>query len=449
MKISTSFRVGALLGTLSQLVLTAGASGTFSTGTLSGDSDIGLTADGTFTHAINLGDSANLTVNGVVFSGGGLGGTNNYNVTGTNATFTGWSAPQISGAANGLFTNFNFVSGGGNESVTLNNLRVGQQYTTTFYNALWGGPRGQNITTSDGGAISFDQDAVSGSVLKYTFTAQSNSLTYNFVPTSANASFHQYAFSNQVNGYKALLTDNFYAAGTSNTYDTNFNLAARQGGSIGAISPISWNSINNTQVGNSTGGIDGGNYLLTAGFTGSSALNYNFNGAASQGGLSVSFDMAPSINNTGDMTHWGAFNFGAAEADKNVFVNGSATHFGILFRANGLLQAFDGSTNITPSEPSWGSADATNALHRFEIQLTDPTDQNPFDGVGQTNIDVYADGILRYSHVKGGGGYANNFMNWEAANISGIDNLVIAQIPEPSSVLLLLAGGLFLKRRRS
>jgi hypothetical protein len=335
--------------------------------------------------------------------------------------------------------------------MTLNNLRIGQQYTTTFYNALWGGPRSQNITASDGGAITFDADATSGSLLKYSFTATANSMTYTWVPNQV-ASFHQYAFTNQVMGQKALITDNFYAPANPDTLNLNFNNTARQGGSVVTGSGVvSWVGSGNVQTGNNTGGVDGGNYLLNA-FGGTSALNYNLNGSSSAGGLSIAFDLAPNINDAGGNTqNWEALNLGASSTDKNGGVNGAHTHMGVLFRGDGHIQAFDGSTVLTPVEPLWG-ASATNALNHFEFLLTDPTDGNPFDGAGQTKVDVYTNGNLAYSFTKTGGGYANNYINFQASAIGGIDNLVISQfVPEPGCAALagLAALTLFGRRRRA
>ena len=373
-------------------------------------------------------------------------GTNNFSTTGITNTFNNWTNPPVTGATGGLFTNFNYQGAGGTETVTLNNLRVGQEYTTTFYNALWGGPRSQNITTSDGGAIVFDPDATSGSLLKYNFVATSNSLTYTIAPNQL-ASFHQYAFTNEMVGYKALLTDNFYAPSNPDTLDVNFNLAARQGGSLVAGGgPISYTPLGNQQVGNPTGGIDNGNYLLSAS-SGRTALNHNFNGADSAGGLSISFDFAPDSVNGGDSTVWECINLGMSNADKNLFINDNLPHFGILFRGNGGIQAFDANSVVSGAE-TWG-AGATNALNHIELLLTDPTDLNPFDGVGQTDIAVYSNGSLIYSYSKGGGGYAENNINFGSTNnVGGADNLMIAQAPEPSSVALLALGGLALLRRR-
>ncbi len=101
------------------------------------------------------------------------------------------------------------------------------------------------------------------------------------------------------------------------------------------------------------------------------------------------------------------------------------------------------------SAETWG-AGATNALNHIEVLLTDPTDQNPFDGVGQTDIAVYSNGTPVYNYSRTGGGYSENFINFGSTYIGGADNLRIARVvPEPSAVCSLLGGlGLLLARRR-
>ena len=433
------------------------AAGTFSTAPLTGDADSGISGDNAYTHAIDMGDAGNRTINGAVFTGSGGGGnptTSSYETTNIPNVLSNWPGvnppgPSVSGATGGLFTNFNY-GGAPAETLTLRHLRVGQQYQTTFYNALWGGPRAQTITTSDGGSIVFDQDGTAASLLRYTFTATSSTQTFTITPSNPASSFHHYGFTNQALGQKALFTDNFRAPGNPDTFDLNFNNAARQGGSIVTTSGVkSWVRAGNTQVGNSTGGVDAGNYLLTA-FGGTAALDHNFNGSASAGGLSVSFDMAPNSTAFGDTTNWQAINIGQSAADKNSFVNAPVPHLGVLFRGNGLMEVWDGNTNVTPVNPSYSPVSLTNQLTRIEMLFTDPGDQNPFDGVGQTDLALYVNGVLTYNFSKGGGGYADNFINFHNSHIGAVDNLVIAQIiPEPGiTALAATAGALTLRRRR-
>ena len=204
----------ALLCLVISTVASHGA-GVFSTATLTGDASSGITADAAFTHAINVYDSGNAKVNGAVFTGSGTGTnptTNNYSTTGFNNGFTGFDAlanDGISGSVGGLMTNF--LYNGNPATVTLRNLRVGQQYEAVFYNAAFGGPgvRFQTITASDGGSVVFDQNGQPGSLLRYLFTATGSTLTLSITPSVPGNTFHQYAFSNRAVGLQALFTDNF------------------------------------------------------------------------------------------------------------------------------------------------------------------------------------------------------------------------------------------------
>lgn len=409
------------------------AAGTFSVVSLTGDADSGITAGSAFTHAFNVNAASNGTVNGAVFTGTGqlAAGvnptTNNYSTTGFTSSFVNNATSPVTGVVGGFMTTFRY--NGNPASLTLKNLRIGQQYETTFYDSAYGGAgiRVQSITVSDGGSIVHDENAQPGGRLIYTFTAASNTLTFTFTPQTAGT-FHLYAFSNRAVGPQALLTDNFYAPSNPTTTNLNFNLAARQGGTlVQSAGTIAWIGTGNAQVGNITGSIDGGNYLLTAS-SGKAALDHNFNGAESSSGLSISFDLAPDVTAVGG-TNWNGISLGQSAADKSGAVSGAQTHFGVLFRGSaGTLQAYDGSTVLTPTEPSWGSTGVTSQLHHFELIITDSIDGNPFDGAGETRIQVYADGVLRYTFTKSGGGYAENYLNFQSSQVGGLDNLVIARL---------------------
>ncbi len=233
---------------------------------------------------------------------------------------------------------------------------------------------------------------------------------------------------NQAPGF-ALLTDNFTAPRNPNTFDLNYNRAGRQGGSLAGLN---WVASGNTQVGNITAGIDGGNYLLTA-YNGTAALDYNFDGVNSAGGLRISFNLAPNSTNLPNQMLWGGISLGLSSLSKNAFINDSARHFGILFRGNGEIQAFDGNQDVTGVVSTvapriWGATGNDATLYPFTLIATDPGDGNPFDGVGQTNIYVYSGNSLIYQYVKGGGGYADNYINFGSVGISGVDDLRIEKL---------------------
>ena len=150
-------------------------------------------------------------------------------------------------------------------------------------------------------------------------------------------------------------------------------------------------------------------------------VDRNHNGALSKGGVVISFDFE---SNPDDANDWVAVNLGMSSANKGVGVGSGAEHFGILFRENGGVQAFDGSVSqSSPSPGIWSSTARTNG--HIDIVCSDPTDGNPFDGVGSTKIEVYANhaAIPIYTFTKGNGGYANNYVNFVSNNRQNNANL--------------------------
>jgi hypothetical protein len=441
--------------------------GVFTTIDFTGDTDSGINAGSVYTHALNVNVDDNVTVNGAVFTGTGRDvaapSSNTYSIIGTDSLFHN-NTNNLAGNSK-LLAN-DFVYNGNPQVVTLNNLLIGQQYVTTFYNVGFGpaGGRVVDITTSDGGAITYDQNKAgdkNGNLLRYSFTATANSQAFTITPQNAGNTFHTYALSNRLVGYNALLTDNFYL-GTNNGDPggptlLNSNLPARQGGTLvsGGV-PVALTSTGNVQVGNAaTGGIDRGNYLLTA-FGGRAGLNHNFNGfdpGMTPGGpMLVSFDMAPNINAGGDTSVWGAVNVGLSKAHENASVNEAFAHFGILFRGNGQIQAFDGGSEITGSgtglggigsgSTSWTTeTNVTNQLHHFDLTLSDPK-------IG--TIDVYADGALvtEFSKAGGFGDAGSNYIDFVGVGVAAFDNVAVAGVPEPTTLSLLGLGAIGLLSRR-
>ena len=443
--------------------------GVFTDVNFSNDSDSGIASGGVYTHAININVDDNVTVNGTVFTGTmsnvAAPATNTYSVAGPTNPFGNNPNNNVTGNSR-LLTN-DFVYNGNPATVTLNNLIVGQHYTTAFYGAGFGDPGGRvvNVATSDGGAVTYDQNKAgngNGNRLQYEFTATGTTQAFTFTPANPGNTFHLYALSNRLHGYQSLLTDNFYL-GTANGDPggpalLNSNLAARQGGTLaaGGATPITYNSGGNVQVGNgATGPVDRGNYLLTA-FGGAASPNHNFNGSepgvTPNGQMIVSFDMAPNLAGaTAD--NWGAVNLGLAQANQTVFVNDGHSHFGILFRGNGQIQVFDGGSEITGSgtglgglgsgSANWTSlTGVTNDLHHFDLIASDPA---------LHTIDVYADGsfVTEFSKASGFSDGGNNYIGLHGSSVAGFDNLSVAQVPEPVSMSLGLGVCALLLRRKS
>jgi hypothetical protein len=456
---------------LSTLATNVRAAGTFSDTNFTGDADSGINAGSVYTHALNFLTDDNLTINGAVFTGTGSGtaapATNTYSVVGTNGTFTN-NANNLVGNSDGLATNF--VYNGNPQVLTLNSLIAGQSYVTTFYSVGFGpvGDRVVDISTSDGGVLTgYDQNQAgsgNGNRLSYSFVATAPTQTFTITPQNPGNTFHNYALSNRLAGYNSLLTDNFYI-GTNNGNPggpalLNSNLPARQGGTIVSFAgaPVMYSSAGNVQVGNGpTGPVDRGNFLLTA-FGGAASPNHNFKGvdagAIPNGKLLVSFDMAPNLNpdpnNVNNTTDWGGISLGLAQANQTVFINNGAPHFGILFRGNGGIQAFDGGNDITGSGTAgagarWYAEDGvnnvTNQLHHFDLFLSDPT---------LASIDVYVDGVLFDTFSKPGGfsDGGNNYINLVGSHIAGFDNLQVAEVPEPATLSALGLGAIALIARR-
>ena len=247
-----------------------------------------------------------------------------------------------------------------------------------------------------------------------------------------------------------LVFDNF-DANTPNTNDLNVDIARQ----TGTLAPVTYTMAfgpghygHQLQNGNAL------NQLLVADFPNStSSLNTNFNLDLSQGGLRISFDVdsMPAVYNEPNDDHWGALNLGMSQAQQLTNVNGAEPHFGVLFRRNGNIQAFDGAADVTGGLVPYSALTGAVVRH-VEVRLSDH-DGNPFDGVGDTTIDVFGDinnfaePVYTFTKI---GGYTDNYLNLQGSFRAHIDNFTVEQVPEPGSIgLLALAGfGLALRRRR-
>ena len=395
------------------------------------DATSGVEGTETYTHAYSFGSAVNTTINGVLFTGVGGGDPSGptFSTTGLGAVFNG-DGNNVTGGSQQLASDF--LYNGFPATITINGLIPGAEYVATIYSVGWeNGTRAATFSVGND-RLTVNQDQFgdnNGIRFIYRYVAPGTSVTLTYTPLEGN-SIHTYGFSN----YKlnpVLLTDNFTGTGTPNTLDLNYNLAGRQTGTV-APTTYTLNPGGNCQVGNGGEPHDGGNVLLCA-FGSNGALDRNFNNALSAGGLKMSFELDPnSHNNTLD--NWGAVTIGSAQADRNTFVVSGTSHFGILFRANGRIQAFDGGTVVSgATEPNWlPDGDYSGQLHRITLIMTGPGDGNPFDGSGDTLIEVFVDGGSTpvFSYTKTGG-YADNYINFQNSYIGDFENLVISQLSPP------------------
>ena len=250
-----------------EVVPTNGSSGGYDTAALTGDADTGISARNTYTHAVNLNGPA-LTVNGVPFTAGGQPGSPNYSLYAYNATNGQTSAMaslggvgnNVTGAIGTAAQDF-FYSGapGAGERLTLTGLTPGAFYTTTFYAVGYDAPGGrvETVTDSQGGAFAFDQDAYgrgNGLVVRKTFRAAGNAITFTFAAADGGSSFHQYAFTNQV------VAGGFGVSAFNGDADSGVSMAKTYTHAVdlnGAMPTTTVNGVSFVQ-----GGTDGANYHL-------------------------------------------------------------------------------------------------------------------------------------------------------------------------------------------
>jgi len=157
-----------------------------------------------------------------------------------------------------------------------------------------------------------------------------------------------------------------------------------------------------------------------------SSLEFRLQRRALGRGLKISFDLdsMPTFYG-GTPDNWGWHQPGPGLCGPTGELERRVTHFGILFRAAGTLQAFDGSGTVSPDPEPVYSTYLPGTTNHIDIIITD-LDGNPFDGNGDTVIDVYANGSPSpvWSYTKTGG-YAHNFINVQGSWRAHLDNLTV------------------------
>ncbi len=190
--------------------------GSWDTRKWTGDSDSAISSGKTYTHKIGLGRAgAYSAINGVTFDSPGVGVTagENWSLTGAaihfpnNGNGTGANNLPAGSGSRQLCEEFYYgaTTATGSSLLTLTGLTPGQTYVTTFYTTAFGDREGRImlLTPGDTGkAVRIDENTPNtgnGFVVKYTFKAPADgTMTYDFLPASAGATWHHYAFSNEV-----------------------------------------------------------------------------------------------------------------------------------------------------------------------------------------------------------------------------------------------------------
>ena len=174
------------------------------------DADSAISGTKSYTHAISLGNSSDVTINSVLFTG--TGATNigaNWEVrTDTGAILpavetTGLGLiPNVTGQSQFIITNGLYdLTAVANPALTLTGLTPDQQYILTLYSQGFGGPSYAYVATSDGIAItvqdSSEYGVFSGERMTYHYTAPDSGI-FSISTTGTNGPWGLFAFSNEV-----------------------------------------------------------------------------------------------------------------------------------------------------------------------------------------------------------------------------------------------------------
>ena len=184
-----------------------------------GDATSEISSTKSYTHKIGLNRAGAYTaINGVTFDSPGsnvlAGG--NWSLTGAGVAFTGNANNLPAGTGSRQLCEEFFYgasNAGATSRLTMAGLTPGQTYIAAFYCVGFGGPNGRQvrITPADTGTgYLVDQnvtDSLNGLLVKYRYLAPGNGvMTFDFADT-AGATWHHYAFSNEVAPAMVVQTD--------------------------------------------------------------------------------------------------------------------------------------------------------------------------------------------------------------------------------------------------
>ncbi len=208
------------------------------------------------------------------------------------------------------------------------------------------------------------------------------------------------------------------------TEDVNVAVADRQGGALAGLTysstPGTFTGLHAVELGQDAA------FAITATvLQGVLSPDTSFSGSHSEGGLSIRFDASPDVVGLiePEETPSVAFSCGLSEADRFSAAGEAVAQLGISLGADGTFKAYDSGTEFLSAELFEGDGSVLN--HHFELRFVDPTDGNPFDGVGQTDLEILVDGVSLATYRKASGGYSSNYLNWQSNLLASVDNVLI------------------------
>lgn len=235
-----------------------------------------------------------------------------------------------------------------------------------------------------------------------------------------------------------LLSDNFTVTGTSNTFDINYHISVRQ---TGDTATQTWTGGGNVQVGNNSVFGGSGDYLMVA--DGGSAQLTNLTLSSTLVPANEKLVISFEANAVGD---WVSFMISPSSTSGSHYPTVGSGDFGMLFRPNGQIQAFNNGTIGSINDVQ---SDTTSGPNTITLTFSGSNGTgSAFAGNG-TMVSIY-DGTNTWSTVLDTGFTSETIsFGTEGAGDRGyVDNLQIYTIPEPSAALIGGLGMLALLRRR-
>jgi hypothetical protein len=288
---------------------------------------------------------------------------------------------------------------------------------------------------------------------KYCFDPFSGGITMHRTIVMSTLLFLAFGSASDAIG-ELLFSDSFNTI--ANSWDVNYQCSSggRQGGSLAPLTytqrpagTSDYHQVNNSKC-PGTLMLKGG--MISPNDAGSVSPDHNFTEIPGAGGYTdIQFDLYPCGPGTGaSWSSWGAIMLGTTSGYRNIFVC-DTDGIGLLFRGNGGFQAWGTYSLLNDSRYTTANFPG---LHHIEIRIWDPSDGDPWNGIGVARIDAFADrdAIPFFSFTKAGG-YAANYITLEGETDPGaptayhyFDNLTISTVPEPSTLVLSAVGLLVL-----